>query len=175
MPSKWFIRLLLASSLSFGSSYVNAQTVQITPLGSHAGELCQNDRALIFEDPSGVRVLYDAGATIAGGIDPRLVDVHVILLSHAHFDHIGDMKAATADAGSCARPETVSAAPNSSTGEIAAAKNSAVVLSNTGGILRQEDSEHARRSTTGMFHCWPSQRNDSSFLNPMCGEPATRR
>ena len=70
MTSKWFIRLLLASSLSFGSSYVNAQTVKITPLGSHAGELCQNDRALIFEDPSGVRVLYDAGAAIAGGTDP---------------------------------------------------------------------------------------------------------
>jgi L-ascorbate metabolism protein UlaG (beta-lactamase superfamily) len=130
MTSKWFIRLLLASSLSFGSSYVNAQTVKITPLGSHAGELCQNDRALIFEDPSGVRVLYDAGATIAGGTDPRLVEVHVILLSHAHGDHIGDMKAATADAGSCARPETVSAAPNSNTAEIAAAKNSAVVVSN---------------------------------------------
>ena len=130
MRSKWFIRLLVAWSLSFGSSYANAQTVKITPLGSHAGELCQNDRALIFEDPSGVRVLYDAGATIAGGTDPRLGDVHVILLSHGHLDHIGDMKAATADAGSCARPETVSAAPNSNTAEIAAVKNSVLVVSN---------------------------------------------
>jgi L-ascorbate metabolism protein UlaG (beta-lactamase superfamily) len=130
MKSKWFIRLLLAYSLSFGSSYVNAQTVKITPLGSHAGEVCQNDRALIFEDPSGVRVLYDAGGSIAGGTDPRLGDVHVVLLSHAHGDHIGDVKAAGADAGTCARPETVSATPNSNTAEIAAAKNSAVVVSN---------------------------------------------
>lgn len=107
--------------------------------------------------------------TIAGGTDPRLGDVHVILLSHAHFDHIGDMKAATADAGSCARPETVSAAPNSNTGEIAAAKNSAVVVSNDMAAFL------SRKINAGMFHCWPSQRNDSSFLNPMCGEPATRR
>jgi L-ascorbate metabolism protein UlaG (beta-lactamase superfamily) len=81
------------------------------------------------EDPSGVRLLYDAGASIAGGTDSGLGDVHVVLLSHGHLDHIGDTKAAGADAGTCARPETVSAAPNSNTAEIAAAKNSAVVVS----------------------------------------------
>lgn len=148
MRSKWFIRLLLACSLSFGSSYVNAQTVKISPLGSHAGELCQNDRALLFEDPSGVRVLYDAGATIAGGTDPRLGDVHVILLSHAHLDHIGDRKAATANAGSCARPETVSAAPNSNTGEIAAAKNSAVVVSNDMAAFLGKKIQNIRGAVT---------------------------
>jgi L-ascorbate metabolism protein UlaG (beta-lactamase superfamily) len=154
MRSKWFIRLLLACSLSFGSSYVNAQTVKITPpvkitpLGSHAGELCQNDRALLFEDPSGVRVLYDAGATIAGGTDPRLGDVHVILLSHGHLDHIGDMKAATADGGSCARPETVSAAPNSNTAEIAAAKNSAVVVSNDMAAFLGKKIQNIRGAVT---------------------------
>lgn len=31
----------------------SAQTVKVTPLGSHTGELCQNDRALLFEDPTG--------------------------------------------------------------------------------------------------------------------------
>lgn len=36
-----------------------AQNVKITPVGSHAGELCANDRAIIFEDPTGVRFLYD--------------------------------------------------------------------------------------------------------------------
>ncbi len=108
-----------------------AQSVKITPLGSHAGELCQNDRALLFEDPTGVRILYDVGTAVAGGTDPRLGDVHVVLLSHAHGDHIGDQKAAGMDAGSCARPQTVSAAPNSNTVEIAAAKNSALVVSNT--------------------------------------------
>ena len=33
-----------------------AQTVKITPLGSHDGEFCALDRALIFEDPDGIRV-----------------------------------------------------------------------------------------------------------------------
>jgi L-ascorbate metabolism protein UlaG (beta-lactamase superfamily) len=108
---------------------LQAQNVKITPLGSHAGELCQNDRALLFEDPTGVRILYDVGTTVAGGTDPRLGEVHVVLLSHAHLDHIGDQKAAGLDSGSCAQPQTVSAAPNSNTAEIAAAKNSALVVS----------------------------------------------
>ena len=108
-----------------------AQTVKVTPLGSHTGELCQNDRALLFEDPTGVRILYDVGTAVAGGGDPRLGEVHVVLLSHAHGDHIGDQKAAGINAGTCGRPETVSAAPNSNTVEIAAAKNAALIVSNT--------------------------------------------
>jgi len=130
MKIKWFSSVVFGFVCSFSWSYVNAQTVKVTPLGSHAGELCQNDRALLFEDPTGVRILYDAARTIAGGTDPRLGDVHVVLLSHAHGDHIGDTKAAGPNAGTCANPETVSAAPNSNTAEIAAAKNSAVVVSN---------------------------------------------
>jgi len=127
---KWSGPLLSVFVLSFGWSLVYAQTVKVTPLGSHDGELCANDRALVFEDPTGVRILYDAARSVAGGSDPRLADVHVVLLSHAHGDHIGDTKAAALNAGSCAKPETVSAAPNSNTAEIAAAKNSAVVVSN---------------------------------------------
>jgi glycogen synthase len=42
----------------------SAQTVKVTPLGSHTGELCQNDRGLLFEDPTGVRILYDVGTAI---------------------------------------------------------------------------------------------------------------
>jgi len=79
---------VLTVALSVSSAF--AQSVKITPLGSHAGELCFNDRALLFEDPTGVRILYDAGRTVAGGIDPRLGEVHVVLLTHAHGDHIGD-------------------------------------------------------------------------------------
>src|SRR5205823_8156826 len=41
-----------------------AQNVKITPLGSHEGELCANDRATLFEDPTGVRILYDVGHTV---------------------------------------------------------------------------------------------------------------
>ena len=48
-----------------------AQNVKITPLGSHAGELCANDRATLFEDPTGVRLLYDVGHTLTGADDPR--------------------------------------------------------------------------------------------------------
>ena len=92
-------------------------------------EFCQNDRAMLFEDPTGVRILYDAGQTVAGATDPRLGDVHVILLSHAHNDHIGGTKAAGLNAGTCNKPQTVSAAPNSNTAEIAAAKNSAIMTS----------------------------------------------
>jgi L-ascorbate metabolism protein UlaG (beta-lactamase superfamily) len=107
---------------------LHAQNVKITPLGSHDGEFCQNDRAMLFEDPTGVRILYDAGQTVAGATDPRLGDVHVTLLSHTHGDHIGATKAAGVNAGTCIKPHTV-AAPNSNTAEIASAKNSAIMTS----------------------------------------------
>src|SRR5215471_9661747 len=93
--------IFLGAILLCSPFFAFAQTVKITPLGSHAGEFCENDRALLFEDPTGVRILYDAGRTIAGGSDTRLGDVHVVLLSHAHGDHIGETKAAKLDAGSC--------------------------------------------------------------------------
>ena len=105
-----------------------AQNVKITPLGSHTGELCDRDRATIFEDPTGVRILYDAGQSVTGANDPRLGTVHVVLLTHAHGDHIGDRKMSAQNAGTCAAPDTVSAAPNSTTAEIAAAKNAAIMM-----------------------------------------------
>src|SRR4051812_8393370 len=50
--------------LALAAAPALAQTVKVTPLGSHDGELCAFDRALIFEDPDGTRVLYDAGRTV---------------------------------------------------------------------------------------------------------------
>jgi len=47
-------------------------TVKITPLGARTGEFCARDRALIFEDPTGIRILYDPGVTVVGGTDTRL-------------------------------------------------------------------------------------------------------
>jgi glyoxylase-like metal-dependent hydrolase (beta-lactamase superfamily II) len=83
-----------------------AQNVKVMPLGSHAGELCDRDRAMIFEDPTGVRILYDAGQTLTGADDPRLGNIHLVLVSHAHGDHIGDRKLKGIGAGTCAAPET---------------------------------------------------------------------
>ncbi len=108
-----------------GGSFSLAQTVAITPLGSHEGEFCRNDRALFFEDPTGVRILYDPGRTVAGGTDERLGDVHVLLLSSVHADHIGERRQGTAACGANANG---AASPQSNAAEIAAAKNSAVIV-----------------------------------------------
>ena len=88
-----FLAALLASSTAW------AQNVKITPLGSHAGELCTRDRATIFEDPTGVRILYDAGQSVTGADDPRLGKIDVVILSHAHGDHIGDLKLKALESG----------------------------------------------------------------------------
>ena len=105
----------LVGTLFFTCAASFAQTVKITPLCSHAGELCDRDRATIFEDPTGVRILYDAGHSVTGGDDPRLGDIHIILLSHAHGDHMGDRKLKALEAGSCEKVDTISAAPHSTT------------------------------------------------------------
>lgn len=99
--------------------------VKITPLGSHTGELCRNDRAIVFEDPAGARILYDPGRT-TDETDRRLGDVHVVLLSHAHTDHIGDARPVLA-AGTCAAPVAGAANPNTNLASIAALKNAAVL------------------------------------------------
>jgi L-ascorbate metabolism protein UlaG (beta-lactamase superfamily) len=107
--------------------------VKVTPLGSHAGEFCGQDRAILFEDPTGVRILWDPGFTV-DETDPRLADVHAIVISHGHGDHLGSAKPNRESPGTCASPGTVSAGPNTSTAAIAAAKNSAVIA---GGELPQ--------------------------------------
>src|SRR5262244_794018 len=120
---KHFAARVIFLAVAAAASAAWAQNVKVTPLGSHAGELCARDRATIFEDPTGVRILYDAGQSVTGGDDPRLGRIDVVLLSHAHGDHIGDQKMKALEAGTCDSPQVVSAAPNSTTAEIAAAKN----------------------------------------------------
>jgi len=125
--------LLVFAALCWGSAAVTgqsavAQEVKITPLGSHDGELCPGDRALVFEDPNGTRILYDVGRTVAGPTDPRLGKIDIILVSHMHGDHAGNAHSKAPNAGTCESPDmSVSAMPNSNSVNIALAKKSKIV------------------------------------------------
>ena len=105
-----------------------AANVKVTPLGGQDGEFCPRDRALVFEDPNGTRILYDAGRTVAGAGDPRLGKIDIILVSHMHGDHLGSAHNKAPNSGSCAEPDlSVSALPNSNVVNIALAKKSKIV------------------------------------------------
>ena len=127
----------------------NNGVVAITSIGQRTGDYCARDRALLFEDPSGVRVLYDPGVTVAGGLDPRLGVVHAVLVTHSHFDHIGYRKLAqnpddpNAVCDPIPSPYTVPA-PNTTAAEIAAAKNSAVLVN---GSMAQFLSQKIQKLT----------------------------
>lgn len=92
-------------SLTLAATPAAAQNVKVTPLGSHAGEFCRFDRALIFEDPDGTRLLYDAGRTVRGPDDERLGRIDGVLLSHVHGDHLGDRHGSAPNAGTCGDPD----------------------------------------------------------------------
>ncbi len=104
-----------------------AQTVKVTPLGGVDGEFCAQDRALVFEDPNGTRVLYDPGHTVAGGGDPRLGKIDIILVSHMHADHVGEAHIKAANAGTCAKPDLSVPTPQTNVVDIALAKKSKIV------------------------------------------------
>ena len=130
-----FTALALALAASLTTFAALAQNVKITPVGSHPGELCANDRAMIFEDPTGVRLLYDPAHNLTGGDDPRLGTIHLVLLSHMHGDHVGDLKLKAPGEGTCANSARVPA-PNSTTAEVVAAKNAALVTTRAmGGFI----------------------------------------
>ncbi|MFO1398902.1 MAG: MBL fold metallo-hydrolase [Burkholderiales bacterium] len=123
------IRIACAGALVAGLSLpVLAQGVKVTPLGSIDGEFCAQDRALVFEDPNGTRILYDPGRSVAGATDPRLGKIDIILVSHMHGDHVGNAHTKAPNAGTCASPDTsVSAVPNTSAVNIALAKKAKIV------------------------------------------------
>jgi hypothetical protein len=65
---------------------------------------------------------------VTGTDDPRLGEIHLVLLSHVHGDHIGDQKLKALGAGTCANSGRVPAGPNSMTAEVAAANTAALVM-----------------------------------------------
>ena len=89
-------------------------SVEITPLGSHDGEFCRFDRALIFEDPNGTRLVYDVVRTVVGSEDERLGDIDVVLLSHVNGDDLGDRRITEVNAVMCSEAEVNKTATPSS-------------------------------------------------------------
>jgi len=117
--------LLLSVSVS---APIFADVVKVTPLGSHTGEFCSRDRAFVFEDPDGTRLLYDAGQTVAGANDARLGKIDVVLVSHMHGDHAGNQHIKRLNAGNCSKPDTsVNDLPYTNSVKIAIAKNAKII------------------------------------------------
>jgi len=128
-------------ALTPGRSLAQAGTVKITPLGARTGDLCAWDVALLFEDPTGVRILFDPGLTVAGATDSRLGDVDAVLVTHNHSDHIGASKLNQDpnDPAADCRFNSPYFTPtfNTNAAEIAAGKNSAVIVGRSmDGFLR---------------------------------------
>ena len=122
-------RMAVVAALGLISASAFAANVKVTPLGTHDGEFCAQDRALIFEDPNGTRVLYDPGRSIAGATDPRLGKIDIVLVSHMHGDHAGNVHMSAVNQGTCDKPDVfaVSSMPKSLAIEIALAKHSKIV------------------------------------------------
>lgn len=119
---------IVAVAVTLAGVAAASADVKITPLGSHDGEFCRFDRALIMEDPDGTRLLYDAGRTVAGAEDPRLGKIDGILVSHMHGDHAGDRHLPAPNAGTCSKPDvSTGAAPNTNTVNIALKTGAAIV------------------------------------------------
>jgi L-ascorbate metabolism protein UlaG (beta-lactamase superfamily) len=126
------------------------QTVKVTPIGARTGEFCSPDRALLFEDPSGVRILFDPATTVAGADDARLGDIHAILVSHAHPDHIGNAKLNQdpgAASAACGSGVPVTATPNSNAAGIAAGKHAAVIVASELGAFMSRKIQTVLGST----------------------------
>jgi L-ascorbate metabolism protein UlaG (beta-lactamase superfamily) len=118
----------LAALFAALASPAVAQTVKVTPLGGFDGEFCAQDRALVFEDPNGTRVLYDPGRSVVGAADPRLGKIDIVLVSHTHGDHLGNAQTKAVGAGTCAAPDfSVSDVPNGNAVNIAIAKKAKIV------------------------------------------------
>lgn len=121
-------RFLLVLICLLGATQAFADNFKVTPLGSHDGEFCSRDRALVLEDPNGTRLLYDAGLTVTGPEDKRLGKIDVVLVSHMHGDHVGALHVPKVNSGTCGKPmASVKALPNTNSVNIALAKKAKIV------------------------------------------------
>ena len=118
----------LAGLAMVAATSVAADNVKVTPSGDITGEFCRFDREILFEDPDGTRILYDAGMTVAGAEDPRLGALDALLVTHMHPDHVGSRHTSAVDAGTCAKPDlSVGAVPATNVVNIAHAKDAKIV------------------------------------------------
>ena len=129
MKTKLFPVLAVSLMAVISHQSASASNVEVTPLGAHAGEFCHLDRAMVFQDPDGTRILYDPGRTVAGADDPRLGDIDAVLVTHMHGDHVGDKTiAGEGEGGECAKPEFPNGAlPTTNAVAIAVAKGAKMV------------------------------------------------
>ena len=125
---KQLITILAAIGAALTLQTAVAADVKITPLGGVDGEFCILDRAMVFEDPDGTRILYDPGFTVAGAQDPRLAKIDAVLISHMHFDHGSGRHTKAPNASLCTKPEmSVDALPETNAVRIDFAKGAKIV------------------------------------------------
>jgi L-ascorbate metabolism protein UlaG (beta-lactamase superfamily) len=174
MRRTWLICFFVVCASVLGLSFAQAQNVKVTAIGAVAGEFCAGDRALLFEDPTGVRVLIAPGRTVGlvsggsavGSADPRIApvgSVHVLLIDHPHVDHIGDVRQ-TNCAGTTSVPFAPPGDTESNAAEIAAVHKSAVLV---GGELPDFFTQKIKNASGGVAPpgC-PAAGLDNTFLVP---------
>lgn len=138
MMTRSLLLFVVVAAIVSAASSVSAQNVKVTPIGAVSGEFCAGDRALLFEDPTGVRVLIAPGRTVGlvsggsavGSADPRIApvgSVHVLLIDHPHVDHLGDVRQTNCP-GTTSVPFASPGNTESNAAEIAAAHKSAVLV-----------------------------------------------